>query len=74
MIVPAQRMPIVIAMRPVDFRQGHNGLAATVQNRVRCGRPTFPAGDSLSHAPSSWFTRREDSDGQDARGPSSVLA
>jgi len=34
MIVPGQRMPIVIATRPVDFRQGHNGLAATVQNQL----------------------------------------
>lgn len=31
MIVPGQRMPIVIALRPVDFRRGHDGLAATVQ-------------------------------------------
>lgn len=34
MIVPAQRMPIVIATRPVDFRRGHDGLAATVQNEL----------------------------------------
>lgn len=34
MIVPGQRMPIVIAVRPVDFRRGHDGLAATVQNEL----------------------------------------
>ncbi|MEF2554616.1 IS66 family insertion sequence element accessory protein TnpB [Aurantimonas sp. A2-1-M11] len=27
-------MPIVIATRPVDFRRGHDGLAATVQNEL----------------------------------------
>ena len=34
MIVPGQRMPIVIATRPVDFRKGHDGLAAVVQNEL----------------------------------------
>ena len=34
MILPGQRLPIVIAMRPVDFRRGHDGLAATVQNEL----------------------------------------
>ena len=34
MIVPGQRMPIVIAVEPVDFRRGHDGLAATVQNEL----------------------------------------
>ncbi len=31
MIVAGQRLPIVIATCPVDFRRGHDGLAATVQ-------------------------------------------
>jgi transposase len=35
MIVPGQRLPIVIAVKPVDFRRGHDGLAATVQNELR---------------------------------------
>jgi transposase len=35
MIVAGQRLPIVIALRPVDFRRGHDGLAATVQNELR---------------------------------------
>ena len=35
MIVPGQRMPIVIAMRPVDVRCGHDGLAAKVQNELK---------------------------------------
>jgi transposase len=34
MIAPGQRMPIVIATKPVDFRRGHDGLAATVQNEL----------------------------------------
>jgi transposase len=33
-IIPGQRLPIVIAIRPVDFRRGHDGLAATVQNEL----------------------------------------
>ena len=32
MILPGQRLPIVIAMKPVDFRRGHDGLAATVRD------------------------------------------
>ena len=34
MIAPGQRMPIVIATKPVDFRRGHDGPAATVQNAL----------------------------------------
>lgn len=34
MIVAGQRLPIVIATKPVDFRLGHDGLAATVQNEL----------------------------------------
>jgi len=34
MIVAGQRMPIMIAVKPVDFRRGHDGLAATVQNEL----------------------------------------
>ena len=34
MITPGQRMPIVIATKPVDFRRGHDGLAATVQREL----------------------------------------
>jgi transposase len=29
-----QRLPMVIATKPVDFRRGHDGLAATVQNEL----------------------------------------
>lgn len=32
MIMPGRRM--TIAMRPVDFRRGHDGLAATLQNEL----------------------------------------
>lgn len=34
MIVAAQRLPIMIATRPVDFRCGHNALALMVQNEL----------------------------------------
>jgi len=34
MIVPGQRLSIVIATRPVDFRCGHDALAAIVQTRL----------------------------------------
>ena len=34
MIVPSQAVKIVIATKPVDFRKGHDGLAAVVQNEL----------------------------------------
>ena len=34
MIIPGQRLTIVVATGPVDFRRGHDGLAATVQNEL----------------------------------------
>ena len=34
MIIPGQHVKIVVATRPVDFRRGHDGLAATVQNEL----------------------------------------
>lgn len=34
MIVPGQAVRIVIATRPVDFRKGHDGLAAVVQSEL----------------------------------------
>lgn len=33
-IVPAQAVRIVIATRPVDFRKGHDGLAAVVEHEL----------------------------------------
>ena len=35
MIVPGQHVKIVVATKPVDFRKGHDGLAALVQNELR---------------------------------------
>jgi len=35
MIVAGQRLPILIATRPVDFRCGHNTLALIVQTELR---------------------------------------
>ena len=34
MIVPSQAVKVVIATKPVDFRKGHDGLAAVVQNEL----------------------------------------
>ena len=34
MIVPGQHVRIVVATKPVDFRRGHDGLAATVQREL----------------------------------------
>ena len=34
MIIPAQGLRIVLAVRPVDFRCGHDALAALVQNTL----------------------------------------
>jgi len=34
MIIPAQSVRILVATRPVDFRKGHDGLAALVQNSL----------------------------------------
>lgn len=35
MIVAGQRLPIVIATRPVDFRCGHHALALIVQTELK---------------------------------------
>ncbi|GAA4226255.1 transposase [Sagittula marina] len=32
---PSNRVRIVIATKPVDFRKGHDGLAALVKNELR---------------------------------------
>ena len=34
MIFPSDRVRIFVATEPVDFRKGHNGLAALVQNHL----------------------------------------
>lgn len=34
MIVPSQAVKIVIATKPVDFRKGHDGLAAYVEKEL----------------------------------------
>ena len=35
MIFPSNRVRIVIATKPVDFRKGHDGQAALVKNELR---------------------------------------
>lgn len=34
MILPAQNIRVVVAVKPVDFRKGHDGLAALVQSQL----------------------------------------
>jgi transposase len=34
MILPAQNIRVVVAVKPVDFRKGHDGLAALVQGEL----------------------------------------
>ena len=34
MIVPGQAVRIIVATKPVDFRKGHDGLAAVVQQQL----------------------------------------
>lgn len=34
MIFPSNRVRIMVATKPVDFRKGHNGLAALVKNEL----------------------------------------
>ena len=35
MIFPSNRVRIVVVTRPVDFRKGHDGLAAVVKRALR---------------------------------------
>ncbi len=35
MIFPSNRLRVFVATRPVDFRKGHDGLAAVVRNELR---------------------------------------
>ena len=35
MIFPSHRVRIMVATKPIDFRKGHNGLAALVKNELR---------------------------------------
>jgi transposase len=34
MLMPSQGVRILVAMRPVDFRKGHDGLASMVQSAL----------------------------------------
>jgi len=34
MILPSNRVRIMVATKPVDFRKGHDGLAALVKNEL----------------------------------------
>ena len=42
MIVPAQAVRVVIATKPVDFRKGHDELAALAQNELGLDRHSGP--------------------------------
>ena len=41
MIVPGQAVKILIATKPVDFRKGHDGLAAYVEKGLGLNRYGF---------------------------------
>lgn len=36
MMLPSHEMRIVVVTRPVDFRKGHDGLAALIRNVMGC--------------------------------------
>ncbi len=40
MIFPSNRVRIMVATKPVDFRKGHDGLAALVKNELQRTRLT----------------------------------
>jgi transposase len=43
MIFPSNRVRIMVATKPVDFRKGHDGLAALVKNELHKDRKrSFP--------------------------------
>ncbi|WP_412766471.1 IS66 family insertion sequence element accessory protein TnpB [Brucella intermedia] len=48
MIFPSNRVRIMVATKPVDFRKGHDGLAALVKNEL---------GKDLLQGRSSYFGR-----------------
>jgi transposase len=35
MIFPSNRVPVLVATKPIDFRKGHDGLAALVSSVLR---------------------------------------
>lgn len=39
MILPSHHLRIMVATKPIDFRKGHDGLAALIQNEL--GQPPF---------------------------------
>lgn len=55
MIFPSNRVRIMVASKPVDFRKGHDGLAALVKNELRkdavIGRMRIEGALFLSTAP-----------------------
>ena len=40
MILPSDRVRVMVATRPIDFRKGHDSLAAMVKNELRKDRFT----------------------------------
>ena len=48
MIVPAEAVRVVIATRPVDFRRGHDSLAALAQHQLGLD-PHESAADKVCH-------------------------
>ena len=62
MIVPSNRVRIVVATRPVDFRNGHDGLAAVVKRTLR--RDPFTGTVFVFRAKRADRLRRSDSPGR----------
>ena len=51
MIFPSNRVRIVVATKPVDFRKGHDGLAALVKNELRKDPFTHCRQVNAQHSP-----------------------
>ena len=46
MVFPSNRVRIMVATKPIDFRKGHDGLAALVKNDLHTDPFTLcPAGE-----------------------------
>ena len=55
MIVAATRMRVVVATRAVDFRKGHDGLAAVVAHELGLD-PSFSTMGAWRTTPTRWRT------------------
>lgn len=49
MIFPSHRVRIMVATKPIDFRKGHDSLAAIVKNGLRKDRKHSPTAGCVSY-------------------------